>query len=138
MNGLHANPATSKARTKIRQAVNEARVTKAEIAKEMLQRRFKIRKIDVDEGKMAKLLNKMGYKVASDFYVALSEGKLDVNDIVDQYLDLCAKLLEAATGTGTTHETAENFVLQTPTADGTENDDILVIGNDVRSINQQL
>ncbi len=129
---------TSKARNKIKQAVNEARVKKAEIAKEMLQRRFKNRKIDVDEGKMAKLLNKMGYKVATDFYVALSEGKLDVNDIVDQYLDLCAKLLEAATGTGTTHETAENFVLQTPTADGTDNDDILVIGNDVRGINYKL
>ena len=127
---------TSKARNKIKQAVNEARVRKAEIAKEMLQRRFKNRKIDADEATMAKLQTKMGYKVATDFYVAIDEGKLEVNDIIDQYVDFSNKLNETATGTQ--HETAENFVLQSHVKEDNASDDILVIGNDIKGINYKL
>ncbi len=127
---------TSKARNKIKQAVNEVRVRKAEIAKELLQRRFKNRKIDVDEATMAKLQTRMGYKVSTDFYVAIDEGKIEVNDVIDQYVDLSNKLSEAASGSQ--HETAENFVLQSHAKEDNINDDILVIGNDIKGINYKL
>ena len=124
---------TSKARNKIKQAVNEARVKRADNAKEMLQRRFKNRKIDLEEANLMRLIKKMGYKVATDFFVDLDEGKMDINNIIEQYLALLEKQSEHVV-----HETAQNFVLQQVQADDSQSDDILVIDNNVKGINYKL
>ena len=127
---------TSKARNKIKQQINEMRSKEAEIAKETIQRRFKNRKIDVDDAVMMHLIKKMGFKSATDFFVEIGKGMLDVNDIIDAYLELEKKGNDAPQQHS---ETAANFVLQTQGgADKAGNDDVLVIGDNIKGINYKL
>ena len=126
---------TSKARNKIRQAINEARQKKADLAREALQRRFKNRKIDQDDATLTKLMKKLGYKSATDFFVAINDELLDLGQVVDHYVAFAAKQNETSLAL---HETAENFVLQNHGLDDVPDDDILVIGNHVKGINYKL
>ena len=77
----------------------------------------------------------MGYKTTIEFYAAIQEDIIDVNDVVEQYEDIIAKQNEAVT-----HGTAEEFVLQQPVPDkrSSANDDILTIGEDVKGVNYKL
>lgn len=126
---------TNKARNKIRQAVNEARVRQADIARELVQRRFKNRKIELDEGIMARLTKKMGYKSLIDFYVDIHDERLEVNTVVERYEQLDRQLNEPLVPQQ--HGTAQEFVLNTP-HDDTGSDDIIVIGDNVKGINFKL
>ena len=76
---------TSKARTKIRQALKERENRDAEFAKELLSRRFKNRKIEMEEPRLMRMIKRLGYKAVTDFYKAIAGGELDVNDVVEQY-----------------------------------------------------
>lgn len=78
---------TSKARTKIRQALKEIAAKQYAFAKETLERKFKNRKIDYDESIMMRLIQRMGYKVVTDFYQAIADETLDVNQIIDRYVE---------------------------------------------------
>ena len=125
---------TNRARNKIKQAVNERRVKQAELARETLQRRFKNRKIQVDDSIMAKLTKRLGYKTSTDFLVAIHEGTLDVNSVVEHYEQLAAPDPEAAS-----HGAAQDFVLQPSATDNaTAADDILVVGANIRGVNYKL
>ena len=126
---------TSKARNKIRQTINEANKRKADLAKELLQRRFKNRKIESDEGLMMKVIKSFGYKTVTDFYCGISDEALDVNDVIDRYVELDQKSDAAAERTS-----AEEFQLQ-PSAGQQEesaSDDVLVIGDNIRGVNYRL
>lgn len=79
---------TSKAKAKIRQAIKETQVKDGLYAKEMLERKFKNRKIDIDESVMSHLVKRMGFKETSDFYKQLVSEKLDANDVIDKYIEL--------------------------------------------------
>jgi len=125
---------TSKARNKIKQAVNEARTKQAELGREALQRRFKNRKIEIDDAQLARLTKKLGYKSATDFLVAIHQGTLDASHVVDEYETFVQKQNEAVM-----HGSAQEFVLQTGDANAAaESDDILVIGSGVKGINYKL
>ena len=126
---------TSRARNKIKNAINERRARQAQLARETLQRRFKNRKIEPDDAILARLIKKMGHKTTTEFYAAIQEGEIDVNTVVEQYEAIVAKQNEASATRGT----AEEFVLQQP-AERKElfNDDILVIGEGVKGINYKL
>ncbi|MGN0311112.1 MAG: RelA/SpoT family protein [Bacteroides sp.] len=78
---------TSKARTKIRQAIKEIAAKQYAFAKETLERKFKNRKIEYDESIMMRLIKRMGYKVVTDFYQAIADETLDVNLIIDRYVE---------------------------------------------------
>ncbi|MDE6782859.1 MAG: RelA/SpoT family protein, partial [Paramuribaculum sp.] len=124
----------SRARNKIRQALNEISNRAIEIAKETLSRRFKNRKIEPDEGLMMKLIKRMGYKTVTDFYRDIADDKLQVNEVISVY----EKLLEPEESTATV--SAEEFSLQTPT-DSNESpaSDVLVIGDgSVKGVNYKL
>ena len=125
---------TSRARNKIKNAINERRAHQAQLARETLQRRFKNRKIEPDDATLARVIKKMGYKTTTDFYAAIQEDVIDVNDVVEQYEAIAAKPTES-----TARGTAEEFVLQAPTTiEERHNDDILTIGEDVKGINYKL
>ncbi len=125
---------TSKARTKIKNAINERRARQAQLARETLQRRFKNRKIEPDDATLARIIKKMGYKTTTEFYAAIQEDIIDVNTVVEQYEEILAKQNEAIT-----HGTAEEFVLQQPTQQEEKfSDDILTIGDDVKGVNYKL
>lgn len=113
--------------------MNEATYKEAEFGKELLQRRFKNRKIDVDEAIMMRLIKKTGYKTVTDFYYDLSQEKIDVNAVIDSYLDLDRKENEESTES----RTAENYV-QPHFSEEFGKEDVLVIDQNLKGIDYKL
>ncbi len=129
---------TSKARSKIRQALKERENRAAELGREMLERRFKNRKIDLDEAVLSKLIKKLGYKTSTDFFNDIANERLDVNVVSERYAAFDMQLHEA-----TDHPkrvSAEEFSLhqqqdETEPKAGSASEDVLVIGNDIKGMN---
>ncbi len=123
---------TSKARVKIKQALREETAKAVDFAKEMLQRRFKNRKIEIDEAIMMKLIKKLGFKTVTDFYNGIASETLDVNDVIAQYelLDIKETPVEKTS--------AEEFTMQTQSGDEGSGNDVFVIGDNVKGINYRL
>lgn len=124
---------TSKARNKIRQAVNEINNRTAELAKELLQRRFKNRKIETDESTMMKVIKKMGYKTVTDFYNAIASEQIDVNDVIAQY-----EVVEQKAEVVSERTSAEEFTMQPTVKDDDSPGDVLIIGENVKGMNYRL
>jgi len=74
---------TSKARTKIRQKLNEEKFKEAENGKEILKRRFKNWKIPFTDDNIRSLLRKYGLKVSQDLYYQISSEKIELPEIKD-------------------------------------------------------
>ncbi|MDE5783365.1 MAG: RelA/SpoT family protein [Prevotella sp.] len=128
---------TAHAKSKIRQAVKESKQKQALMVKEMLERKFKNRKIEQDESLMMRTIKKLGYKEASDFYHDIAEEALDIQTVIDKYQELAAQ--KSGTPDGTTIRSAEEFVLEEHIVPATaQNDDVLVIGQDLKGVDYQL
>lgn len=99
---------TTRARTKIRQALKEMAATQARTAREELERRLKNRKIELNEGTMLHLIKKMGYKDVIDFYQSVSEGRVKADEVIEQYETLynIEHGLATDTGSGESHSAA--------------------------------
>ena len=128
---------TAKARAKIRLALKETQVKDGLYAKELLERRFKNKKIEIEESIMGHLVKKMGFKEVSDFYKQVSDGKLDPNDIIDKYVEIRnyqenhAKEHEA--------RSAEEFEYEGPVEDlSSQSDDVLTIDQNLKGIDYHL
>jgi GTP pyrophosphokinase len=78
---------TSKARTKIRQALKEIAARQHSIAKEALDRKFKNRKIEYDEPILMRLIKHLGYKNVTAFYQDIADGVIEINDLLDKYVE---------------------------------------------------
>ncbi len=129
---------TSKARNKIRVALKELAGRRAELGKELLQRRFKNRKIDIDDPQLSRAIVKAGYKNITDFYTAIADEKLDVNDVIDLYTSFDRT---DDTTSGSTHISASEYVMPDPLADAehtSQSSDILVIGDNIKGINYRM
>ena len=128
---------TSRAKSKIRLALKETQAKTGLYAKEMLERRFKNRKIDIDESVMSHLIKKMGFKEMSDFFKQISDEKLDLNEVVDKYLevrdyDMNANPTQPA-------RSAEEFNFDNPNEEKIkESDDILIIDKNLKGIDFSL
>ncbi len=126
---------TSRAKSKIRLALKETQQKEALLVKEMLERKFKNRKIDLEESVMMRVIKKLGYKEASDFYRHLADGTLDVSTVIDKYVELQQG---DRTPTAEAHS-AEEFVLEEHlTSNMPQSDDVLVIGKDLKGVDYQL
>ena len=132
---------TSKARTKIRQALKEMAARQTAFAKEMLERKFKNRKIDYDEATMMRLIKRLGYKVVTDFYQAIADGALDVNDLIDRYLEQLRRDT-ADTRDAATYRSAEAYNLTPAAPDeagtGGGKEDVLVIDQNLKGLDYRL
>ena len=82
---------TSRARMRIRQGINEIRNREAQAGKELLQRRFKNRKIDISESDMSRLIVRMGFKGQTPFFHALMEDEITVDDVLKVYEEMHAQ-----------------------------------------------
>lgn len=127
---------TSKAKNKIRQSLNEISNRSAEFAKELLQRRFKNRKIEIEEAILTKVIKRLGYKTATDFYNEISSEKLDIGLIVDSYVALKEK--EDETQQIASSRSAQEFVMQPPALSSSESSDVVIIGEGIKGINFKL
>ena len=127
---------TSKARVRIKQALREEAAKTANFAKEMLQRRFKNRKIEMEEAPLMRYIKRKGYKTVTDFYIALGEEKLDPNVVIDEYLELTRR--ESENMEHTNIRSAEEFVTTTEAEEISTNKDVLVIDKNLTGIEYKL
>ena len=126
---------TAKARTKIRQLLKEEAGKQVDIAKETLLRRMKNRKIEVDDARLMQLIKKLKYRTVTDFYVDIAAEKLDVNWIIDRYLELENK--EGESRDAHLPVSAENFTLK-PALQDYKSTDELVIDQNLTGIDYKL
>ena len=130
---------TSRAKSKIRLALKETQVKEGLFAKEMLARKFKNRKIEMEEGIMFHVIKKMGFKEVSDFYKQIAEGVLDTNAVIDKFLEL-RESEKTVTGDNVARSASE-FELDESKIAGLNqavNDDVLVIDRNLKGLDYQL
>jgi GTP pyrophosphokinase len=86
---------------------------------------------------MMRTMKKLGYKEASDFYRDIAHETLDVQTVFDKYLEL-QQGEKVITGDNIARS-AEEFVLEDFKGQQTiQNDDVLVIGQDLKGVDYQL
>ena len=131
---------TSRAKSKIRLALKETQVKDGIFAKEMLERRMKNRKIELEEAVMNILIKKLGFKEARDFYKQLAEGILDPNTVIERYQQLQDESKSSANDQRHETRSAEEFVLQDSQEEllSYSNDDVLVIDKNLKGVDYQL
>ena len=128
---------TSKAKAKIRLALKETQAKEGLLAKEMLERRFKNKKIEIEESTMNHLIKKMGFKEMSEFYKQISNGKLDSNEIIEKYINI--RDHERDQNAPHAAQSAENFSYESPEKElMKDNDDVLVIDRNLKGIDYSL
>ena len=130
---------TSRAKSKIKLALKETQVKDGLFAKEMLERKFKNRKIEQDESTMFHVIKKMGFKEVSDFYKQIADGLIDTNAVIDKFLEL--KEGEKVVTGDNMARSAEEFVLDESKIAGLNqpvNDDVLVIDRNLKGLDYQL
>ena len=122
---------TSKAKTKIRQKLSEAEFQKAADGKELLGRRLKNWKMELEDDVMAALLKKLQYKTINAFYAAIGEGIVDVADVKNMILEITQGVQEQ---TAEQEKKTSRSVVQEKGSD-----DILVIdAKNVRGIDYRM
>ena len=126
--------ATTKARVRIKQSLKEQAAKQVEFAKELLHRRFKNRKIEEDESLLMRLIKKKGFKTITDFYAEIADEKLDVNTVIDQYLDLEKKESDQEHS----ERSVENYFTHTPVEEYTKSEDVLVIDENLTGVDYTL
>ena len=130
---------TSRAKAKIRLALKETQQKDGLMAKEMIERKFKNRKIDYDESTMMHVIKKLGYKTTSEFYRQVADQSLDLGTVIDKYLEL--RQGEQAVIGDNQARSAEDFVLEESKAvqqQAAQNDDVLVIDRNLKGLDYQL
>jgi len=125
---------TSKAKTKIRQALKEVEFKDAEMGRETIIRRFKNWKIELDDGKISRLAKKKGFTTVSDFYQEIAHEKLDMHVVRDAYLDLDKPTITDFSEL----RKADTFSNEIQPIDTSGKEDILVIGEDLKGVDFRL
>ena len=129
---------TSKARTKIRQVLNEAQNRQAALGRETFMRRAKNRKLEVDEPTLMRFIKKAGFKTVTDFFASLGAEEIDANRVLEQYAEF-AKPDEAV---GDEKRSAEDFVMNVSDDEQhqeTASKDVLIIGSSqIKGMNYKL
>ena len=120
---------TSKAKNKIRQKLTEIEFQKAAEGKELLERRLKNWKLELNDEKLAEILKKLQLKTVNALYAAIGKEKIDVADIktflISQTNDYVNSEVDERKGRGVNENKSS--------------DDILVIGaKDVKGIDYKL
>ena len=130
---------TSRAKSKIRLALKETQVKEGLFAKEMLERKFKNRKLEMEDSVMQQLVKKLGFKEMSDFYRQVASGELDINTVIDRYVEL-QQGDQPVTGNNVA-ESAANFVLENAQLSPLTthpSDDVLIIDRNLKGVDYQL
>ena len=130
---------TSRAKSKIRLALKETQVKDGLFAKEMLERKFRNRKVEQNEATMFHVIKKMGFKEVSDFYKQIADGLIDANAVVDKYIEV-REGEKTVTGDNVARSASE-FELDESKIAGlntTISDDVLVIDRNLKGLDYQL
>ena len=129
---------TSRAKAKIRQALKVTQDKEVLMAKEMLERRMKNRKIELEESVINHLVKKLGFKETRDFYKQIADGQLELNAFLDKYVEM-QQHLNGQTPQNVPQQSAEEFVFENPNAEMVYgNDDVIIIDKNLRGVDFSL
>lgn len=122
---------TSKAKSRIRARLNEERNNKAAQGREILLRKFKNWKLELNDENIRKILKKFGLKLAADLYFEVAAGKIDpleIKAIVTEKQELSTK--------SKLEELLPPAEMKELAFEG--GDDFLVIDNHLKNVNYKL
>ena len=130
---------TTRARAKVRQSLKEMESRQALLAKEELERKMKNKKLDYEEPVLMHTMSKLGYKIVTDFYAALADGKLDMNSVLEAYAQQQRFDHGEAEKTGPTLS-ADQFVMpeDEKAKRQIEQSDVLVIDQNLKGLDFQM
>lgn len=126
---------TNRAKAKIRQSLKEMQSKQALLAKEELERKMKNKKLDFDEATLMHTIARLGYRIVTDFYAALANGLLEMNNVLEIYVNQLRHDRGEEERT-TPLQSADQFVMQEDNGihglQGKE--DVMVIGEKTKGI----
>jgi len=131
---------TTRARAKIRQSLKEMESRQALLAKEELDRKMKNKKLDYEEPVLMHTMTKLGYRIVTDFYAALADGKLDMNTVLETYAQQ-QRFDHGEADKNTPATSADQFVMQEkgPNRAAMEGAaDVLVIDQNLKGLDFQM
>ena len=115
---------TSKAKQRIRQVIKETQTKQANAGREILLRRFKNWKLELDEARLSRLAKKIGYKNLSDLYIEIADEEIDILDFREQYLDFDKREEPITAPPKATEYTGR----------GPKHEDVLIINNETKGV----
>lgn len=128
---------TSRGKAKVRQALKEIQVKDGVYAKEMIERRLKNRKIEMEEGIMSHLIKKLGFKETNDFYKQIADESLDINMVIEKYQEI--KGHEENLSAQQQTRSAEGYSYESPAEElANTSNDVLVIDKNLKGIEYTL
>ncbi len=127
--------ATSRAKSKLKQALKEIDNKEAEIGKEILERRLKNSKIEIKDQLIHQLVKFFKCKTINDFYYDIAHEQIDIADIKNFISGLNKKESDASNEEVTHQKSAHNFTVR-----NNENnyDDVLVIDEKLKGVDYSL
>lgn len=123
---------TTKAISRVKASLNEEKKNQAAQGREILVRKFKNWKLELNDEVIRKILKKYEFKLAMDFYCELANGKIDPLEIKS----LLAEKGEEEGARRKMEELLPEKEVQDFTFDG--GDDYLVIDNHLKNLNYKL
>ncbi len=123
---------TTKAKSRVKASLNEEKRKQAAHGREILLRKFKNWKLDLNDEAIRKILKKYEFKLALDFYCELAEGKIDPLDVKS----LFTEKEEDENVRRKIEDLLPKKEIQELTFDGGE--DYLVIDDNLKNINYKL
>lgn len=123
---------TTKAKSRVKASLNEEKRNQAAQGREILLRKFKNWKMDLNDEAIRKILKKYDFKLALDFYCELAEGKIDPLDIKS----LFTEKEENESVLRKIEDLIPNKQVQELAFDG--GDDYLIIDNNLKNVNYKL
>ena len=128
---------TPRAKAKIKLALKDTIAKDTVYAKELLERRLKNRKIEFEESTMMHLIKRMGFKVATDFYKQIADEKLDVNEVIEKYVEV--RDYDQNLNAPQITRSATEFSYDNPDEEiARNNDDVLVIDRNLKGVDYSL
>jgi GTP pyrophosphokinase len=123
---------TTKAKSRVKASLNEEKKIQGEQGREMLLRKVKNWKLDLNDEAIRIILKKYGFKLANDFYCALAEGKIEPLEV--------KSIITEKPEEESTRRKVEDLLpkkeVQDLTFDGGE--DYLIIDNNLKNVNYKL
>ncbi|MGQ1946647.1 RelA/SpoT family protein [Geofilum sp. OHC36d9] len=128
---------TSKAKSKLKQALREIQYKEAEFGRETLVRRLKNWKLELTDQLTGQLVKHYKYKSVHDFFRDIAIEKLDVmaiKDFVQHQARKEQEINEVSAGV----RSAENFVAPQPDEEDQLSDDVLLIDRNLTNVDYSL
>ncbi|WP_321373877.1 RelA/SpoT family protein [uncultured Draconibacterium sp.] len=123
---------TSKAKNRVKASLNEDRNRQANDGREMLLRKFKNWKLDLNDDAIRKILKHFGFKLAVDFYYEVAIGKIDTLEVKSLFVEK----QEEDSAKKTIEDILPQNDARSLTFEG--GDDFLIIDNNLKNVNYKL